>query len=62
MICFVIKDSGGFYWCGMNHWDKQLRKAKLYTSKKWATEVKSDSRFKNMELNIIAVEINEVSE
>lgn len=61
MMCFAIKDANGFYWCGLNYWDKQLRKAKLYNSIKWATEVKNDSRFRSKMLRIVSVEIYEVT-
>ena len=61
MVCFAIKDSNGLYWCGLNYWDKQLRKAKLYKSIKWATEVKNNSRFRGKTLSIVSVEIHEVN-
>ena len=62
MICYAIKNNNGFYWCGMNYWDKQLRKARLYNSLRWANEVLNDTRFKDEELYIVKVEINEVVE
>lgn len=29
----------GTYWCGLNHWDKQLRKAQMFHSLKYANDV-----------------------
>ena len=35
----VIKDiKHNVYYCGLNTWNKQLRKAKIYHSAKWAHE------------------------
>lgn len=62
MTCYAIKDNRGVYWCGLNYWDKQLRKAKLYNSIKWATEVMKDRKLKDRTLNIVKVEIHEVEE
>lgn len=62
MIHYAVKDADGMYWCGMNYWDKQLRKARFYNSLKYAQEVMDDSRFKNMHLSIVKVELYEVSE
>ena len=39
---YVIKFNNGLYWCGYNSSDKQLRKAKIYTSIKYAREVGLD--------------------
>ena len=39
---YVIKFNNGLYWCGYNTSDKQLRKAKIYTSIKYAREVGLD--------------------
>lgn len=58
---YVIKDSiTKEYFCGMNTWDKQLRKAKIYHSVKYANDVMNDSRFGNRTMNIAKVEIKEV--
>lgn len=34
----VIKDEKDNYYCGLNKWDKQLRKAKIYHSERYAKE------------------------
>lgn len=39
---YVIKFNNSVYWCGYNTCDPQLRKAKIYTSKKMATDVAED--------------------
>lgn len=57
---YVIKDSiTKEYFCGMNTWDKQLRKANIYHSVKYANHVMNDSRFSNRTMNIVKVEIKE---
>lgn len=35
---YVIKFDNDLYWCGLNTVDKQIRKAKIYNSIKYATE------------------------
>ena len=35
---YVIKFDNDLYWCGLNTVDKQIRKAKVYNSIKYATE------------------------
>ena len=60
MICYAVKSITGEYWCGMNYWDKQLRKARLYNSIKYASLTLNDHRFRDKELQIVKVEINEV--
>ena len=37
-IGIVLKNSEGFYYCGLNTFSKELRKAKIYKSKKYAQE------------------------
>lgn len=37
---YVIRDvDDGMFYCGMRHWDKQLRKAKIYHSLSFARDV-----------------------
>lgn len=62
MICYAVKDDDGYYWCGMNHWDNQLRKALFYNSLKYASAILKDKRFKDRNMKIITVELHEVSE
>lgn len=38
-ICYAVKDENGFYWCGYNKWENQIRKAKLFHSLKYANEI-----------------------
>lgn len=57
---FAIKDKNGFYYCGYNYWDKQLRKATLYKSYQMAINVRDDKRFRERKPFIIQVEISEI--
>lgn len=36
---YVIRTSEGLFWCGYKYFDKQLRKAKIYHSLKFAQEI-----------------------
>lgn len=56
---FAVKDKDGNYFIGYNKWDKQLRKAKLYNSYKWAKEITDDRRFADRESYIITVYMKE---
>lgn len=54
----VIKDiKHNVYYCGMNTWDKQLRKAKIYHSEKYAQSV--IDTYKDEELKFVSVVISE---
>lgn len=44
-LCFAIKDENGFYYCGLKKWDKQIRKAQLFHSFKYAKDVRDDPRW-----------------
>lgn len=58
---YVVKDSvTKEYFCGMNTWDKQLRKANIYHSVKYANATVEDPRFSNRTMVIVKVEIKEV--
>lgn len=58
---YVVKDSiSKEYFCGYNTWDKQLRKAKIYHSTRYANETLNDKRFRNRTMKIVEVEIKEV--
>jgi len=35
---YVIQFNNGCFWCGYNNYDKQLRKARIYTSYKMAND------------------------
>lgn len=59
-ITFAIKDKHNCYYTGYNQWDKQLRKAKLYHSYKYAEDIKNDKRFKEHDAHIVKVLITEV--
>lgn len=43
---FVVKDASGNYFCGVNHWDKQIRNARFYHSKHYANNVVNDNQEK----------------
>ena len=59
---YVVKFNNGLYWCGYNTADKQIRKAKIYTSIKYAREVGMDvlSRRRIINLNTDGFQIVEV--
>lgn len=59
---FAIKDREGYYFIGFNKWDKQLRKAKLYHSYKYAKETRDDVRFIERDTFIVRVRITELEE
>lgn len=59
---FAVKDRKGYYFIGYNKWDKQLRKAKLYHSYKYAKETCDDIRFIKRDTFIVRIDIYEVCE
>lgn len=59
-ICYAVKDEDGYYWCGLNKWDKQLRKAQLFHSLKYANAIVE--KFAGQNLKIVKVEIKEVKD
>jgi hypothetical protein len=59
---FAVKDRDGFYFIGYNKWDKQIRKAKLYHSYKYAKETCDDIRFIERDTYIVRVDICEIGE
>ena len=56
---YVVKDDMGLYWTGYNTFDKQLRKAKIYTSLHQAS--KTALRFAEVNPSVVEVELEEVS-
>ena len=38
-MLYVIKNSGGVYWCGFNKFSTQIRHAQIYATKKFATTI-----------------------
>ncbi|WP_395546861.1 MULTISPECIES: hypothetical protein [unclassified Lacrimispora] len=59
---FAVKDREGYYFIGYNKWDKQLRKAKLYHSYKYAKETCDDVRFIARDTFIVRVGVFENGE
>ena len=60
---FAIKDiESNLYFVGFGQFDKQLRRAKLYTSERYANEVINDKRFKDRNLTLVKVMISEEDE
>lgn len=57
---FAVKSNDGSYWTGYNQWDKQIRKAKLFVSMKYANEVVK--RYQKLNPKIVKIEIREVQE
>ena len=56
----VFCENDGTYWCGLNTWDKQLRKAKVFHSLKYANEVAE--RFKQLKLKNLEIRMDLVPE
>ena len=54
---YVVKDDKGLYWTGYNTFDKQLRKAKIYTSLHQAS--KTALRFAHVNPTVVEVELEE---
>ena len=49
---YVVKFNNGLYWCGYNTADKQIRKAKIYTSIKYAQEAGLDCLSRRRIINL----------
>lgn len=50
----------GAYWCGLNHWDDQLRKAQIFHSLKCVDDVYR--KFKDMKLKTVEIYMGIVPE
>lgn len=61
-ICLAIKNESGFYYCGLKKWDKQLRKAQLFHSFKYAAAVRDNLDYAAEGLRIVKVRIFEMGE
>lgn len=61
-LVFAVKDRNGFYYIGMNKWDKQVRKATLYRQYKYAKEMCDDIRFIERDTYIVRIRIMELDE
>ena len=61
-FAFAVKDRDGYFFIGYNKWDKQIRKAKLYHSYKYAKETRDDMRFIERDTFIVKVRIMELDE
>jgi hypothetical protein len=60
---FAVKDRNtNEYFCGYNKWNKQLRKARLYHSWKYAKETYDDVRWIERDTYIVRVNISEIGE
>ena len=57
---YVVKSSNNTYYIGMNQWDNQLRKAKIYHSERYANDIVNSTRFSDMELQLVKIEIREI--
>lgn len=58
-MTLAVKDKGGYYYAGMNKWENQLRKAKLYSSPYYAQEIVNSSRFTSRHPYMVMVRIEE---
>ena len=61
-ICFAIKDENGYFYCGLNKWDKQLRKSQLFHSFKYAVAVRDSDKWEAIGVKIVKVRIFEMEE
>ena len=59
---FAVKDREGYYFIGYNKWDRQLRKAKLYHSYRYAKKTCDDVRFIERDTFIVRVSVFENGE
>lgn len=57
-FCFAIKNECGEYYTGCG-WDKQLRKAKLYHSYKYAKDIRDAPGYDALAKKIVKVRISE---
>lgn len=57
---YVVQSDDGEFWCGMNIWEKQLRKSKIFHSLKYAGEC--CERFKQRNPKIVEVSLTIVPE
>lgn len=57
---YVVRSDAGGYWCGLGKWDKQLRKAQIFTSTQFADRVVY--RYKEINPTIVEVRLEIVSE
>ena len=56
----VYCEDYGTYWCGLNTWDTQLRKAQVFHSLKYANDV--HERFKELRLKNVEIRMERVPE
>lgn len=61
-ICFAIKDRNDMYYCGLKKWDKQLRKAQLFHSFKYAVAVRDNPDKAAVGTKIVSVCISEMGD
>lgn len=59
---FIVVSDTGEYFCGGNIFDKQLRKAKIYHSMRYANQAVNDNSYKYKKLHIEKVVIMTVDE
>lgn len=61
---YVVQFNDGTYWCGYNTVDKQIRKAKIYTSLNYAKESgdRALEYFNKNSYKILKVELNVTGE
>lgn len=57
---YVVKDLNDLYYIGYNQWSDQLRKAKIYHSKRYAQDIMNDTRYINKTLKLVKIKIEEI--
>ena len=57
---FVVKFNNNLYWCGYNTASTQLRKAKIYNSKKMANESGNDCLNRKQAIRLLDTKNQEV--
>lgn len=60
--CYAVKDENGVYYCGLKKWDKQLRKAQLFHSFRWAKQIRDCPAYAGQGTRIVRIQIDEIDE
>lgn len=56
---YVVQSDDEMFYCGMRHWDKQLRKAKIYHSWDYADDIVSDYKERNCKIIEVSLAIEQ---
>lgn len=56
---YVVQSDDEMFYCGMRHWDKQLRKARIYHSWDYADDIASDYKERNCKIIEVSLAIEQ---